>query len=70
MTIQCVTSKILGSGLILFGILCMCAVPLYLFLYDESKGTVAEIAAVFSGLLIGAATVYSGAAVFRMNRAT
>ena len=68
MTAQRFVSNLLGAVMILFGIACMCAAPLYMYIYNERESAVAEISAILAGLLLGSALVYAGARLLQLGR--
>jgi hypothetical protein len=68
MMAQQIISHLLGTVIILFGLACMCAAPLYIYIYNERDSAIIEIAAIISGLLLGSALVYAGARLFQIGR--
>lgn len=68
MTAQRIVSNLLGTVMILFGIACMCAAPLYIYIYNERESAVAEVSAILAGLLLGSALVYAGARLLQLGR--
>lgn len=68
MMAQRIVSKLLATVMVLFGIACMCAAPLYIYIYNERESAAAEIAAIIAGLVLGSALVYAGARPLQIGR--
>ena len=68
MMAQRIVSNLLGIIVILFGIACICAAPLYIYIYNERESAAAEIAAIIAGLVLGSALIYAGTRLLQIGR--
>ena len=68
MMAQQIVTHLLGTVVILFGILCVCVAPLYIFIYGGTDGAGAEIFAITSGVVLGSALVSGGTRLLQMGR--
>lgn len=67
MMTQRIVSNLLGIVIILFGIACASAAPLYMYVYNDREGVVAEMSAILAGLVLGSALVYAGARLLQLG---